>query len=115
MSRGFGCRAFDMQEKERRHDVGALDDSSAGMARVGAVIAPVDAVLRPTGFRVRHGLLATDVRSQTDLISCQWHEGASRGGVMHLVIAVGLGVLVDDEVRQSASPEIDSSLVVGGA
>lgn len=79
------------------------------MARVGAVVAPVDAVLRPTGFRVGHGLLASQVGAQTDLISRQRHEGASRGGVMHLVIAVGLGVLVDDEVRQSASPEIDSS------
>lgn len=79
------------------------------MARVGAVIAPVDAILRPTGFRVGHSLPASQMRAQTDLISCQWHEGASRGGVMHLVIAVGLGVLVDDEVRQSASPEIDSS------
>jgi hypothetical protein len=28
---------------------------------------------------------------------------------MHLMVAVGLGVLVDDEVRQSASPETDSS------
>lgn len=79
------------------------------MARIGAVVATIDAVLRPTSFRIGHGLLATGVRSQTDLISHQWHEGASRGGVMHLVIAVGLGVFVDDEVRQSAPPEIDSS------
>jgi len=79
------------------------------MARIGAVVAAVDAVLRPTGFRVGDGLLATGVISQTDLISHQRHVGASRGGVMDLVIAVRLGVSVNDEVRQSASPEIDSS------
>lgn len=79
------------------------------MARIGAVVAAVDAALRPIGFRSGHGLPASQMRSQTDLVSRQRHVGASRSGVMHLMVAVGLGVLVDDEVRQSASPEIDSS------
>ena len=79
------------------------------MARIGAVVAPVDAVLRPTGFGISNSLSTCGMRAQADLVSRQRHVQASRGGVMHLVITVGLGVSVDDEVRQSASPEIDSS------
>lgn len=43
-------------------------DASAGVARVGAVVAPVDAALRPIGLRGGHRLPASQMRAQTDLI-----------------------------------------------
>jgi hypothetical protein len=76
------------------------------MAGIGAVVAPVDAVLWPTGFGISNSLSTCGMRAQADLVSRQRYVQASRGGVMHLVITVGLGVFVDDEVRKSAPPEI---------
>ena len=51
----------DVRGKECRRRAGTLFDALAGMARVGAVIAPVDAVLRPTGPGFSHSLPARGV------------------------------------------------------
>jgi hypothetical protein len=74
------------------------------MTRICAVVATIDAILRPTGLCINHSLVTAGVRPKTDLISQLRHKGAPNCGVMHLVIAVGLRVFVDDEVWQSVSP-----------
>jgi hypothetical protein len=74
------------------------------MTRICAVVATIDAILRPTGLCISHSLVTAGVRPKTDLISQLRHKGAPSCGVMHLVIAIGLGIFIDDEVRQSASP-----------
>ncbi len=74
------------------------------MTRICAVVATVDPILRPASLCVCYSLLASSVRTKTDLVDRLRHVGAPGRGVVHLMIAIGLGIFIDDEVRQSASP-----------
>lgn len=72
------------------------------MAFVAAIVATVDFQVRPSGFCVRHGAVATRVSAKVDLVLREGHAWATGGFIVDLVIAAVLLVLIENELRHKA-------------
>ena len=78
---------------------GPSNDGSGCVTGVAAIVATVYSACRPLQFCFDHGAMTAVMNSKVDLVLCSWHESATRGSIVHFVITVFLGVLVDDEPR----------------
>lgn len=69
------------------------------MTLVATVIAAIDPSVWPFLFGVRYRTMTCRMATEINLVLWVGHKRAARGFVVNFVIAVGLGILINDECR----------------